>query len=118
LSKALKLQQENEDRKIELVISNLEEKVKDLENLLVEKDSKIKTTEADLAEAHLRIKDQAAQFFDQNNQLEEANSNLKEAGIRHEHEVKGLKDKAKVEAEKALNYLKPLKCFGTPTLAL
>jgi hypothetical protein len=31
--------------------------VKDLENLLVEKDSKIKTAEADLAEAHLWIKD-------------------------------------------------------------
>jgi hypothetical protein len=46
LSKALKLQQENEDRKNELVISNLEERVKELENLLEEKDSKIKTTEA------------------------------------------------------------------------
>jgi hypothetical protein len=51
----LKLQQENEDRKNELIVSNLEGKVKELENLLEEKDSKIKTVEADLAEAHLRI---------------------------------------------------------------
>jgi hypothetical protein len=34
------LQQESEDRKNELVVSNLEEKVKELENLL-EKDSNI-----------------------------------------------------------------------------
>jgi hypothetical protein len=31
----------------------LEEKVKELKNLLEEKDSKIKTAETDLAEAHL-----------------------------------------------------------------
>jgi hypothetical protein len=43
LSKALKLQQENEDRINELVISNLEERVKELESLIAEKDSKIKT---------------------------------------------------------------------------
>jgi hypothetical protein len=36
-----------------LVVSNLERKVKDLENPLEQKDSKIKTTEADLVEAHL-----------------------------------------------------------------
>jgi uncharacterized coiled-coil protein SlyX len=66
LSKALKLQQENEDRKNEFVMSNLEERVKELENLLAEKDSKIKTAEADLAEAHLRIKDQTARISYQN----------------------------------------------------
>jgi hypothetical protein len=66
LSKALKLQQENKDSKNELVISNLEERVKELENLLELKDSKIKTNEADLAEAHLRIKDQATRLSDQN----------------------------------------------------
>jgi hypothetical protein len=57
LSKALKLQQENEDRKNEFVMSNLEERVKELENLLAE---------ADLAEAHLRIKDQTARISYQN----------------------------------------------------
>jgi predicted nucleic acid-binding Zn-ribbon protein len=62
---------------------------------------------------HLRIKDQTARISDQNKQLEGAHSKLKEAGIRYEHEVKGLKDKFKAEAEKALNCLKPLKCFGT-----
>jgi hypothetical protein len=37
LSKALKLQQENEDRKNELVVNNLEERLKELENLMEEK---------------------------------------------------------------------------------
>jgi predicted nucleic acid-binding Zn-ribbon protein len=76
-------------------------RVKELENLLVEKDSKIKIVEADLAKAHLRIKDQTTRISDQNKQLEEAHSNLKEVGIRYEHEVKGLKDKVKAEAEKS-----------------
>jgi hypothetical protein len=39
--------------------------VKEFENLLEENDSKIKTAEADLAEAHLRIENQAIQISDQ-----------------------------------------------------
>jgi outer membrane murein-binding lipoprotein Lpp len=70
----LKLQQESEDRKNELVVSNLEGKVKDLENLLEEKGSKIKTAEADLAEAHLRIENQAIQISDQYKQLKRLNT--------------------------------------------
>jgi chromosome segregation ATPase len=103
----LKLQQENKDRKNELVTSNLEEKVKEIENLLEEKDSKIKTVEADLAEAPLRIENQATQIFDQDKQLkrlnielEKVNSNLKEV-VRYEHEIKELKDEVKAEAEKS-----------------
>jgi hypothetical protein len=42
LSKALKLQQEVEHQKNELVISNLEKRVKELENSLAEKDLKVK----------------------------------------------------------------------------
>jgi hypothetical protein len=36
LSKALKLQQEDEDKKNELVVNNLEKRVKELENSLAE----------------------------------------------------------------------------------
>jgi chromosome segregation ATPase len=103
----LKLQQENKDRKNELVTSNLEEKVKELENLLEEKDSKIKTVEADLAKAHLRIENQATQISDQDKQLkrlnielEKVNLNLKEV-VRYEHEIKELKDEVKAKAEKS-----------------
>jgi uncharacterized coiled-coil protein SlyX len=72
----LKLQQEDEDRKIELVINNLEKRVKELENFLAEKDSKVKNVEANLVEAHLWIKDQAVRIFDQDKQLEEVHSKL------------------------------------------
>jgi hypothetical protein len=51
--------------------------------------------------AHLQIKDQTARIPNQNKQLEEAHSNLKEARIRYEHEVNGLKVKVKAEAEKS-----------------
>jgi chromosome segregation ATPase len=103
----LKLQQENIDRKNELVVSNLEEKVKELEKLLEENDYKIKTVKANLAEAHLRIENQATQISDQDKQLkrlniefENRNSNLKEARICYEHAIKELKDEVKAEAEK------------------
>ena len=79
----------------------MEERLKELENLLEEKDSKIKIAGADMVEAHLRIKDQATRISNQNKQIEEAHSILKEAGIHYEHEVKSLKDKVKVEAEKS-----------------
>jgi uncharacterized phage infection (PIP) family protein YhgE len=84
---------------------------------LAEKDSKVKTAEADLAEAHLRIKDQTARISDQNKQLEEAHSNLKEAGNRYEHEVNGLKDKVKAKAEKSSKLSEALKTLWAPALA-
>jgi predicted nucleic acid-binding Zn-ribbon protein len=84
-------------------------RVEELENLLAEKDSNIKIAEADLAKAHLRIKDQTTRISDQNKQLEEAHSNLKGVGIRYEHEVKGLKDKVKAEAEKSSKLSETLK---------
>jgi hypothetical protein len=62
LSKALKLQQEAEDQKNELVVSNLEKRVKELENSLAKKDLKIKNAETNFAEAQLRITDQATRI--------------------------------------------------------
>ena len=75
----MRLQQEDEDRKNELVINNLEKRVKELENFLAEKDSKVKNVEADLTEAHLWIKDQDVCISEQVKQLEEVHSKLKEA---------------------------------------
>jgi hypothetical protein len=75
--------------------------VKELENFLAEKDSKVKNVEADLAKAHLRIKDQVVRISDQDKQLEEIYSKLKEAKNCYEHDVKGLKDKVKTEVEKS-----------------
>ena len=66
VTEPLMLQQESEDRKNELVVNNFEKKVKDFENLLEEKDSKIKVVEADLSEAHLWSENQIIQISDQN----------------------------------------------------
>jgi uncharacterized glyoxalase superfamily protein PhnB len=43
--------------------------VKELENFLAEKDSKVKKVKANLVEAHLRIKDQTVRISDQDNSL-------------------------------------------------
>ena len=116
LSKALKLQQESEDRKNDLVISNLEGKVKDLKNLLKEKYSKIKIAEGDLVEAHLRIKNQVIEISDQdkqlkrlNTKLEKVNLNLKDVAARYKHEIKDLKNEVKAKAEKSSKLSETLK---------
>jgi hypothetical protein len=127
LSKALKLQLEDEDRKNELVVSKSEEKVKELENILQKNDSKIKIVEANLAKAYLQIENQATQISDQDKQLkrlnielEKVNSNLKEARICYEHEIKYLKDEVKTKVEKSSKLYEALKmlwdtCFGFAT---
>jgi hypothetical protein len=58
LSKALKLQQENEDKKNEFIINDLEKKVETLENSLKEKDSLLNIVEGFLVEARLRSEKQ------------------------------------------------------------
>jgi predicted nucleic acid-binding Zn-ribbon protein len=63
------LQHESKDRKNELVVNILENKVKDLENLIEEKNSKIKAVEADFGEARLHIENQIIQISDQDKQL-------------------------------------------------
>jgi hypothetical protein len=50
-SKALKMQQDTEDRKNEVIIEALEDKIKDLEASLKEKDILLQSAEGSLAEA-------------------------------------------------------------------
>ena len=50
LSKALKMQQDNEDKKNEIIIKGLENKIKDLEASLEKKDFLLQATEGSLAE--------------------------------------------------------------------
>jgi hypothetical protein len=49
LSKSLKLQQENEDKKNDFSINNLEKKIENLENSLKEKDSLLNIAECSLS---------------------------------------------------------------------
>jgi hypothetical protein len=51
LSKALKMQQDNEDKKNEIIIEVLENKIKDLEASLEKKDFLLQAVEGSLAEA-------------------------------------------------------------------
>jgi hypothetical protein len=51
LSKALKMQQDDEDRKNEIIIKGLEDKVKELEDSLKEKDKMLCSAEGSLAKA-------------------------------------------------------------------
>jgi chromosome segregation ATPase len=51
LSKALKMQQDNEDRKNKTIIEGLENKIKDLEASLEKKDFLLQAVEGSLAEA-------------------------------------------------------------------
>jgi hypothetical protein len=59
LSKALKLQQENEDKKNEFIINDLEKKIETLENSLKEKDILLNITEGSLVEARLQSEKQS-----------------------------------------------------------
>jgi hypothetical protein len=59
LSKALKLQQENEDKKNEFIINDLEKKIETLENSLKEKDILLNIAEGSLVEARLRSEKQS-----------------------------------------------------------
>jgi hypothetical protein len=52
-----------------------------------------------LAEAQLRITDQATRICDQDKKLEIAHSKLKEAENHYEHEVRSLKNKIEAEVE-------------------
>jgi hypothetical protein len=54
LSKALKIQQDDEDRKNEIVVEGFEDKIKKLEDSLKEKDSHLRSAEGSLAEARAR----------------------------------------------------------------
>jgi uncharacterized coiled-coil protein SlyX len=84
LSKALKLQQEAGDQKNELVVNNLEKRIKELENSLAEKDLKIKNAETNLAETELCITAQATRICNQDKELEIEHSKLKEAKDHYE----------------------------------
>jgi hypothetical protein len=104
----LKLQQEVEDQKNELVVSNLEKRVKELENSLTEKDLKVKIAETKLTEAELHITDQANLIYDQDKELKIAHSKLKEVTDHHEDEVRILRNKVKVEAKESSKLSKSL----------
>jgi ABC-type transporter Mla subunit MlaD len=112
----LKLQQENEDKKNELIVNDLEKKVKNLKDLLEEKNSKLKAAEANLAEAHIRNKDQVIQISDQikkleglSKELDQVKSTFEDTVTRFKPEAKELNQKVEAEAEKSSKLSEALK---------
>jgi DNA repair exonuclease SbcCD ATPase subunit len=109
LSKALKMQQDDEERKNKIIIKGLEDKVKELEDSLKEKDEMLCSAEGSLAEAQ-------AQNKKLGEEVANAQALLKENSNQFNQENETLKTTLKVETEKntKLNVvLKALKerCF-------
>jgi hypothetical protein len=78
LSKALKLQQDDEDRKNEFVISDLEKKIEHLENSLKERDALLSLVKGSLAEARLQSEKQGILISNQDVRIEKSSKELKE----------------------------------------
>jgi hypothetical protein len=95
LSKALRMQQDLEDKKHEVIIEGLESKIKDYEAALEKKDFIFQTTEGSLAEAQ-------AEIARSTNELLLKSENF-------EQEKKNLDTKLKAEVKKSSNLQKSLK---------
>jgi predicted nuclease with TOPRIM domain len=93
LSKALKMQQDTEDRRNEVIIEVLDDKIKKLETFLKEKDILLQTAEGSLIEAR-------SQNNKLSEELDEARSILNERSQRFNHETKELKAKVKAKAKR------------------
>jgi septal ring factor EnvC (AmiA/AmiB activator) len=92
-SKALKMQQDDEDRKNKIIIKGLEDKFKELEDSLKEKDKMLCSAEGSVAEAQTQNKKLSKDLLD-------AQALLKENFNQFKQENEALKAKLKVESEK------------------
>jgi hypothetical protein len=93
LSKALRMQQDFEDKKNEIIIEGLENKIKDFEASLMKKDFLLQATEGSLTE----LQDENTML---NEELLKARTTLKEKSKRFEEERKELQAKSEAKAEK------------------
>jgi chromosome segregation ATPase len=76
LSKALKMQQDLEDKKHEVIIENLESKIKDQSAALEKKDFELQTTEGLLAEAETKIAELNTKLLSQSKIFEQEKQKL------------------------------------------
>jgi hypothetical protein len=93
LSKALRMQQDFEDKKNEIIIEGLENKIKDCEASLEKKDFLLQATEGSLSELQ-------AENARLNEELLKAQTSLKEKSERFEQERKELQAKSEAKADK------------------
>jgi DNA repair exonuclease SbcCD ATPase subunit len=107
------MQQDDEDRKNEIVVEGFEDKIKKLEDSLKEKDNLLRSAKGSLVEAQ-------AQSEKLSKGLKETQTLLEENSSRFSREIEALNMTIKVEAEKNLELsemLKALKnkCFSIAT---
>jgi DNA repair exonuclease SbcCD ATPase subunit len=93
LSKALKIHHDTEDRRNEVIIEGLEDKIKKLEDSLKEKDILLQSTEGSLVEAR-------SQNNKLSRELDEARAIMNKRSERFDQETKELKAKVEAEAER------------------
>jgi predicted nucleic acid-binding Zn-ribbon protein len=96
------MQQDFEDKKNEIIIEGLENKIKDFEASLEKKDFLLQAAEGSLAEAQ-------AKNAKLSEELINAPTNLKEKSKRFEQERKELQAKSEAEAEKSTKLQETLK---------
>jgi DNA repair exonuclease SbcCD ATPase subunit len=95
------MQQDTEDRRNEVIIEGLEDKIKELEASLKEKDILLQSAEGFLAEAR-------SQNNKLSEELDEARTILNERSQRFDHETKELKAKVEAEAERNMKLHKAI----------
>jgi chromosome segregation ATPase len=76
LSKALKMQQDLEDKKHEVIIENLEGKIKEQSVSIEKKDFELQTTEGLLAEAEAKITDLSMKLLSQSENFDQEKQKL------------------------------------------
>jgi hypothetical protein len=91
LSKALKMQQDLEDKKHEVIIENLENKIKEQSVAIEKKDFELQTTEGLLADAEAKITELNSKLFSQSKNFEQEKLKLDaklEAEVQKSSELK------------------------------
>jgi chromosome segregation ATPase len=76
LSKALKMQQDLEDKKHEVIIENLESKIKEQSSAIEKKDFELQTTEGLLTEAEAKITELSTKLLCQSEHFEQEKQEL------------------------------------------
>jgi septal ring factor EnvC (AmiA/AmiB activator) len=111
LSKALNMQHDVEDRKNEIIIEGLEDKIKKLEDSSKEKDSLLHSAEGSLVEAR-------SQNNKLSKELDEARATLDKRSERFNRESRELNAKVEAEAKKNVKLSETVKIFGIDASAL
>jgi chromosome segregation ATPase len=96
LSKALKMQQDLEDKKHEVIIENLESKIKEQSAAIEKKDFELQTTEGLLAEAEAKIAELSTKLLYQSEHFEQEKQELNakfEAEVQKNADLKKIIDK-------------------------